>query len=311
MVSGLTVGVPDDWLDVVRSHLPGLAVDRLEIHDEGWDHWVVVVNRAWVFRFARRPGDDKRLCIEQWVLNHIGHGVQKAGVRVPSPSPLKDARGRVIGSRYPFISGEPLRAAVLDGLDASTSNRIAEHLGSFLTILHDADVSAFQTQGVPALQTESCWQQDWREMQDRVLPLLDCDEQRVVLARFEDFFDQALSGTLPRALLHGDLTHAHILYDPCVTEAIGIIDFGDVQIGDPAYDFAGLYWDYGPAFVRNVLDHYAAACLGAWDVHAFCTRVEYLGLRVGLRELLHAVEHHRTRRMREIRAKLRASFSPR
>lgn len=310
VVSGLTVGVPDDWLDVVRSHLPGLAVDRLEVHDEGWDHWVVVVNRAWVFRFARRPDVAKRLCVEQRVLNHIGHGVQKAGVRVPSPSPVKDERGWVIGSRYPFISGEPLRAAVLDGLDASTSNRIAEHLGSFLTILHDADVSAFQTQGVPAFQTESFWQQDWREMQDCVLPLLDRDEQRVILARFGDFFDQALSGTLPRALLHGDLTHAHILYDPRVTEAIGIIDFGDVQIGDPAYDFAGLYWDYGPAFVRNVLDHYAA-CLGAWDVHAFCTRVEYLGLRVGLRELLHAVEHHHTRRMREIRTKLRASLSPR
>ncbi|WP_342626165.1 aminoglycoside phosphotransferase family protein [Alicyclobacillus acidocaldarius] len=270
----------------------------------------MVVNRAWVFRFARRPDVAKRLCVEQRVLNHIGHGVQKAGVRVPSPSPVKDERGWVIGSRYPFISGEPLRAAVLDGLDASTSNRIAEHLGSFLTILHDADVSAFQTQGVPAFQTESFWQQDWREMQDCVLPLLDRDEQRVILARFGDFFDQALSGTLPRALLHGDLTHAHILYDPRVTEAIGIIDFGDVQIGDPAYDFAGLYWDYGPAFVRNVLDHYAA-CLGAWDVHAFCTRVEYLGLRVGLRELLHAVEHHHTRRMREIRTKLRASLSPR
>ncbi|WP_347401725.1 phosphotransferase family protein [Alicyclobacillus mali (ex Roth et al. 2021)] len=307
-MSGLTVGVPGDWLDVVHAHLPGLAVDRLDVHDEGWDHWVVVVNRAWVFRFARRPGVAKRLCIEQRVLNHIDDRVLKAGVRVPRPSPVRDARGRVIGSRYPFISGEPLRAALLDGVDASTTDRIAEHLGSFLTILHDADVSAFQTQGVPALQAESFWQQDWREIQDRVLPLLDCDERRAVLARFADFFDQAVSGTLPQALLHGDLTHAHILYDPCVTEAIGIIDFGDVQIGDPAYDFAGLYWDYGPAFVQNVLDHYAAG-QGKWDVHAFRARVEYLGLRVGLRELLHAVEHHHTRRMREIRAELRASLS--
>ncbi|WP_304458593.1 aminoglycoside phosphotransferase family protein [Alicyclobacillus sendaiensis] len=94
----------------------------------------------------------------------------------------------------------------------------------------------------------------------------------MVLARFADFFDQALSGILPRALLHGDLTHAHILYHPCVTEAIGIIDFGDVQFGDPAYDFAGLYWDYGPAFVQNVLDHYAAG-QGKRDVHAFRARV--------------------------------------
>ncbi|WP_304458592.1 hypothetical protein [Alicyclobacillus sendaiensis] len=155
----MTVGVPDDWLDVVRSHLPGLAVDRLDVHDEGWDHWVVVVNRAWVFRFACRP-DDRRLCIEQWVLNHIVHGVQKADVRVPSPSLVKDARGRAFGSCYPFISVEPLRAAVLDGLDASTTDRMADHLGSFLTILHDADVSAFTTQGVPALQTESFWQQN-------------------------------------------------------------------------------------------------------------------------------------------------------
>ena len=38
----------------------------------------------------------------------------------------------------------------------------------------------------------------------------------------------------------------------------GVIDFGDAQIGDPAFDFTGLYYDFGREFTTSVYEQYSA-----------------------------------------------------
>lgn len=59
-----------------------------------------------------------------------------------------------------------------------------------------------------------------------------------------------------KVVIHGDLTSANILYHPSKKEISGIIDFTDTQIGDPAFDFAGLYWDFGDQFTKEALASY-------------------------------------------------------
>jgi phosphotransferase family enzyme len=55
-------------------------------------------------------------------------------------------------------------------------------------------------------------------------------------------------------IVHADLSAQHILYaDESVT---GILDWGDVCLGDPDYDFSYLYGDLGEAFVRDVALQY-------------------------------------------------------
>ena len=46
------------------------------------------------------------------------------------------------------------------------------------------------------------------------------------------------------AVIHGDLTDDHILFDPVRRRLSGVIDFADMAIGDPAQDFSFL-WSYG------------------------------------------------------------------
>ena len=41
------------------------------------------------------------------------------------------------------------------------------------------------------------------------------------------------------ALIHRDLDDAHVLVDAEHGQITGVIDFGDVCVGDPALDFAG------------------------------------------------------------------------
>ena len=56
-----------------------------------------------------------------------------------------------------------------------------------------------------------------------------------------------------QTLVHYDLRSEHILIKN--DGDIGIIDFGDVYISDPANDFTKL-WEYGADFVKDVTSHY-------------------------------------------------------
>jgi aminoglycoside phosphotransferase (APT) family kinase protein len=46
-----------------------------------------------------------------------------------------------------------------------------------------------------------------------------------------------------------------LLIDPSTSSLAGIIDFGDVALGDPAQDLLG-FWNYGPAAVASIVKHY-------------------------------------------------------
>lgn len=55
-----------------------------------------------------------------------------------------------------------------------------------------------------------------------------------------------------------ELTASNIIYrqeKECIN---GIIVFTDAQIGDPAFDFAGLYWAFGIDFTKDVLRWYSS-----------------------------------------------------
>ena len=57
-------------------------------------------------------------------------------------------------------------------------------------------------------------------------------------------------------VIHADIEFDHILCHG--TKFGGIIDFGDVAIGDPAFDF-GFFWERGETFVDEVLESYPQA----------------------------------------------------
>jgi aminoglycoside 2''-phosphotransferase len=58
-------------------------------------------------------------------------------------------------------------------------------------------------------------------------------------------------------LLHCDIAPGHLLYDPLTGSLTGMIDFGDIAVGDPARDFIYVYEDYGPTILTEVLSRYA------------------------------------------------------
>jgi aminoglycoside phosphotransferase (APT) family kinase protein len=82
-----------------------------------------------------------------------------------------------------------------------------------------------------------------------------------------------------RALAHADLGAEHLLEDGGVLT--GVLDWSDAAITDPALDFARLLRDFGPRFLRSVLDAYdleqpGAATMARIQFFARCAALEDL-----------------------------------
>jgi aminoglycoside phosphotransferase (APT) family kinase protein len=182
--------------------------------EDGYDFKVLLVDDEWVFRFARRHGFVAALETEIALLPKLGTLLP---VAVPQFEHVSRDPPFVV---YRLIQGEPLVDEDPGGVRA------------FLDALHAFDARGL---GVPAPVWAEAYAEQCAEFGRVVSPLLDPDERAVAAALFADV--ETLIGFEP-VLLHGDLGPEHLL---CRSgRLVGVIDWGDARLGDPALDYAWL-----------------------------------------------------------------------
>ena len=76
-----------------------------------------------------------------------------------------------------------------------------------------------------------------------------------------------------------------MLWNPETEEITGIIDWGDIHVGDPALDFTGILYDCGMDFTKLVLGHYSRPV-----DPTFMFRVDWYGKLLGF----HMIEYSQT-----------------
>src|SRR5690606_13803533 len=135
---------------------------------------------------------------------------------------------------------------------------LAGAVGGFLAALHRLDVSLVSRCGL----RQSDHAGDIGRLRQAVADAADTTLPAFLRARLETCFDRYLSGPIDAAyrpaILHADLSPEHVRFDPDAAVLTGVIDWGDVRIGDPARDFIFLYEDWGTDFLGIALDAYAA-----------------------------------------------------
>lgn len=85
-------------------------------------------------------------------------------------------------------------------------------------------------------------------------PVLRPAEADALLARLERYVDAPDGLAFQPAVLHADFGREHVL--TANRTVGGVVDFGDVNRGDPDYDFTYLLLDLGPAFVEATAARY-------------------------------------------------------
>jgi glycosyltransferase involved in cell wall biosynthesis len=228
-------------LDLLRDHLP-LPIPRLEFINEERSNSLTANRFSRVH--ARLMGKSARvLRLARW----------GSGRWASAGNPL----GVFVG--YKEIRGSMLYPEFLVGLPESSRKRLAGEVGQFLRALHHFPLDLARRIGVRERSFDwSYYEGVYRSIEARLFPRLTSGQRRVLEGYFAA--TQEASGEAGRhcALLHGDLNWSHLLFDEQAVKIAGVIDFGAVFIGDPAYDFLELLHKYDPGFLRLVLEAYGA-----------------------------------------------------
>ncbi|WP_242154476.1 phosphotransferase family protein [Sphingomonas sp. BAUL-RG-20F-R05-02] len=232
-------------LDLVRGTFPELAIQTYRLDQSGGDHLLLVVNDKLAFRFPRAGMHDLRLEIE--VLQQLRH---RSSLQLPTYDYV-DPDGRFGG--YRFINGVPLTTERFGSLDVTRQVEVLADAVQFLIALHD----------LPQAEVE--WSGDWprtwtaaqfaaRFLVER-LPIMVAYVPQLA-GPLEAFYESYRLDCPPHlAIVHGDLVCEHLLIDSARSSLAGIIDFGDVALGDPAQDLLG-FWNYGSDAVARIVKRY-------------------------------------------------------
>jgi aminoglycoside 2''-phosphotransferase len=242
-------GVQLDW-HAIASEVPDLAIRSAMRLGEGWTAEAFLVNDALVFKFPKRADEWKELDREIAFLAYarpllpVPVAEHLFQVRVSSGAP----HGYAV---YRHLRG---KAALAGARSGQARSMLAATLAGFLRTLHGLmPVPAI----APVLLHEN--ERDVAEMyvrdaQDTIAPQLPDADRRSLHAVFTRYLDDPANFPITPRVLHADLSAGHILWgDGAVT---GVLDWGDVNLGDPDYDFSYLSADFGDEFVREVAREY-------------------------------------------------------
>jgi len=234
-------------LDRIAEAFPDLTWTSVRRITEGWDHIVVILDEATVVRFPLDEEYTNLLALEVDVLDHLA-GLTEAPIpRYTFVAPDRSFAG------YPIVPGRTLTADALAGLPPADVEELASQLASFLSTLHTATVAGTVLQRVPASYLGEDQRLLRAAIDQHLRQALTAAELAEVDAIVADV-DALLGADLPSTYTHNDIYSRHLLWDD-VPGRLGVIDFSDMCLGDPAVDFAELY-EYGLGFVRTVYERY-------------------------------------------------------
>jgi aminoglycoside phosphotransferase (APT) family kinase protein len=227
---------PEQAAELIARRFPELAPVRLELMGNGWDNTAYRVNETLVFRFPRRTWAAQLLENESRIMPRLAPELPLP-VTAPTYVAPADDEYPFLFAGYPVISGvTACRAQWSEGDRA----RLARPLGEFLRALHSLPVTPEDLDRGPVDPFEKA---NLRRRLDYVrerlaglterggpLPMPD------VLAAIEALQSTpAHSG--PPCWAHADLYLRHLIVD-ADRRLVGVIDWGDVCLADPALDLS-------------------------------------------------------------------------
>lgn len=158
---------------------------------------------------------------------------------------------------YPKLAGRTL--APTDVLPGSASQRLACQVGAFLAALHSVPLEEAWVLGVPEARMDEAALAAWRDM---VLPVLWGELTREEYATVARWWEHILADPRMRryttVLRHGDLWYENLLVDEPGERLVGVLDFEEASLGDPAQDLA-TQLHLGEPFAAAVLAAYRAS----------------------------------------------------
>lgn len=248
---------------LIEAQFPQLAPVRAEAIGAGFDNTAFCVNSVYIFRFPRRQFAVQFLEAETRLMPVLAP-------RLPLPVPQPMFVGHPTDAYpWPFAGYQmlPGRTACSAILDDDQRAAMARPLARFLATLHTIPVADATRYGAGP---DTIARLDLvRRVPRARADLARLAERRLVedIDPFLTILDSAPANYAPAAdtLVHGDLYARHLLVDDDGGLA-GVIDWGDVHLGDRAVDLAIAHTFLPPVAHEAFLDAYGPVDDTTWSI---------------------------------------------
>ncbi len=214
---------------------PAVDLTGARVVENGWD-FVVVDTGAWVFRLPRREPVAMALRVERRLLAMLG---PRLPVAVPELS-VHTLDSRAYGL-YPRLPGS--------GATCADSTALGDDVAALLTALHATDTADGLVLGLASpgrLDLDVLAQRATAE----VVPLLPW----AAVGALHEAFATLREPVAVEAVVHADLGESNLLV--ANGRLVGVIDWTDAHVGDPAQDLAWFVQCLGVERARTTLAAY-------------------------------------------------------
>jgi len=230
------------YIEQIREIVPS-PINHVDVHEGGDDFLVFEVNSEWMFRFPRS------LTSQQVFENEILFLSMFSSM---SPLQVPDYQYRGDGfAGYLKVPGKPVSFEMFQTFSESARKKIAKQIGSLLSILHN-----FPVKDATSISITRGWEGNHHKngatFLEKVTPLLSPSVRKKTIRCMESL----LAEKFDSKVIHGDFyIPDHVFYDEN-EQQVGVIDFADVTIYDPAHDFQSVVEIGGEAFFETVMKYY-------------------------------------------------------
>ncbi len=271
------LSMPDPW-SADREVAPELARSLIEqqfpdidtaipvSYGEGWDNAAYLVNGDTVFRFPRRNIAASLLEREARVLHLLAP-------HLPLPIPVPTWIGSPTES-YPWVFAgyKQIPGVTADRSSLTDQDRaqLAPQLAHFLTALHQIPIDSETRAWAP---DDDLNRADIPARAPKVIDRLNGIREESNAHQVDtalDFINRLTTNPTPNTQrptptwVHGDLYSRHLLVDEEL-RLCGIIDWGDVHLGDPALDLSIAFSFLPPAARTRFRESYGPIDEDTWD----------------------------------------------
>lgn len=255
-----------DWRSIEVEN-PGLSIQAVCPVGEGWNSRVFLVNEELIFRFPKRRENWAELNREIAFLESAARDLPLAVPRYLKvvPNSMAAPHGYAV---YQYLRGRALDVQVLSIERRAVA---AADIANFLRSLHSLQPSHDIASLLPREDERMVAEEYLFRTEREIIPKLLLSEGMALRRELEIHLDIPGNFCFQPVVLHADLSRDHILVEDDMVSAV--LDFGDVNWGDPDYDFMYLFVDFGQEFVEDVAHRY-----GHPDLERLNQKLRYFAL---------------------------------
>lgn len=236
--------------ELIISKYPEFSESIFVVNNYGWTNDVLIADEHIIFRFPKNSESAENLKKEMFFLPKLKNLLS---INIPDFKYFSEDSGSIFCG-YEMIKGIFLEKDIFESLPHDEKIFLCNEIGIFLSELH-----SFPENILKNYFGEDSSELQFLKLKNELIKkagfLFSEKEIKKIHIFFDSFINLMKKSNYKSSLIHGDLSSDHILYKN--KRLSGVIDFGDMNYSDPAYDFTGLFLCFGEKYFKYILNFYS------------------------------------------------------